>query len=120
MREIIWGAVAKVFRFLLSFFSYTSGFFVWLFLYLPFGITVRVAKWNEGVNEKSLMSFIGFIKFYRSVFYGVLFPKTQFFMRLGYVFVLPFLKGGIVRENGSKSWCSYSIQIEIGGFVQHE
>lgn len=106
MKNNIFKGLKVGFKTLLSWFSYTSGFLFWLFFYLPFGLTVRIVSWSDGVNEKSLLSFKGFLKFYRQVFFGILFPKIDFFFKLGHIFVLPFIKGGIVREGGDDNGAS--------------
>lgn len=94
-----WERGRKSFFWVLNFYISMIAISVTIFLYLPFYVAVRVMQWEEGVNEKGLLTFKGFYHMFKKVFNGVIFPKVSFFKKVGYVFILPFIKGGTEEKN---------------------
>lgn len=62
-------------------------------LYIPFYYAVKLMNWEDGINPNSLLTIKGFYHTAKKVFKGFLYPKVDFFKRLGYIVILPFIKG---------------------------
>lgn len=95
-----WEKGRKVFFWILNLYISLLSITMTIFLYLPFFVAVKLMKWDEGINENGLISFKGFYYTFKKVFNSIIFPKMAFFKKIGYVFILPFIKGG--TESGSE------------------
>lgn len=89
-----WEKVRKAFFWVLNVYISMLAITMTISLYLPFYVAVKLMRWEEGVNENGLLSFKGFYHMFKKVFNGIIFPKVSFFKKIGYVFILPFIKAG--------------------------
>lgn len=95
-----WEKGRKVFFWILNLYISLLSVSMTIFLYLPFFVAVKLMKWEEGINENGLITLKGFYYTFKKVFNAIIFPKMSFFKKIGYVFILPFIKGG--TESGSE------------------
>ncbi|RXJ97599.1 hypothetical protein CRU98_13275 [Arcobacter sp. CECT 8986] len=105
-----WEKVRKAFFWVLNVYISMLAITMTIFLYLPFYVAVKLMQWEEGINENGLLSFKGFYHMFKKVFNGIIFPKVSFFKKIGYVFILPFIKGG--TEEGSEENPASSIFVK--------